>query len=122
MKRLWSAYGTSPAHLLAHLAALALAGYAMVQILAAGPATNVLLWLVGAVIVHDFVLLPLYGGVDRAARRAAPRRALNHLRVPAGLSALLLLVYLPAILGRGERTYTTVSGLSPEGYLERWLS
>jgi len=83
--------------------------------------TNIVSWLVGAVILHDVVLLPLYGGLDRVARRIVPRRALAFVRVPAGLSGLLALVYLPLILGRGEQTFTTLSGVEPEGYLGRWL-
>lgn len=114
-------YGTTPLHLLAHVAAFALAAYALLQIVDARRADNIVLWLVGAVILHDFVLLPLYSGLDRAARRVAPGRAINFLRVPAGLSALLLLVYFPLIFGRSERTYETLSGLSPSGYLGRWL-
>jgi hypothetical protein len=114
-------YGTTPLHLVAHVAALALAGYALLQILDARSALSIVVWLVGAVVLHDFVLLPLYSGLDRAARRVAPARAIAYLRVPAGLSALLLLVYFPLILGRGEGTFRTLSGLEPQGYLERWL-
>ena len=113
-------YGTTPLHLVAHVAALALAAYALLQLGGARDAVTIGVWLVGAVVLHDVVLLPLYSGLDRAARRVAPRRALAHLRVPAGLSALLLLVYFPLILGRSERTYATLSGLEPQGYLARW--
>lgn len=121
MTRLRHGYGTTPLHLLAHLAAFALVAYAGLQLLDTGGVANILLWLVGAVVVHDFVLLPFYGGLDRAARRVTPRRAVNYLRVPAGLSGLLALVYFPSILGRGEQTFVTLSGLAPEGYLARWL-
>ncbi len=121
MTRLRRGYGTTPLHLLAHVAALALVAYAGLQLLDTGGAANILLWLVGAVIVHDFVLLPFYGGLDRAARRVTPRRSVNYVRVPAGLSGLLLLVYSPTILGRGERAFATLSGLTPDGYLGRWL-
>lgn len=114
-------YGASPLHLLAHVAALGVAGYALAQILGTGGAANILLWLVGAVLLHDFVLLPLYGGLDRGARRVTASRITNFVRIPAGLSGLLLLVYLPAILGRGERTHATLAGLAPHGYLARWL-
>jgi hypothetical protein len=114
-------YGTTPLHLLAHVAALALAAYGLLQIADARDAVTIALWLVGAVVLHDVALLPFYSGLDRAARRLAPRRAVAYLRVPAGLSGLLLLVYFPLILGRGEQTYTTLSGLEPDGYLGRWL-
>lgn len=121
MRLLRRGYGAAPGHLLAHIAALALAGYAIVQLAGVGNAGNVLLWFLGAVVLHDFVLLTLYIGFDRAARRVTKGRAIAFLRVPAGLSALLLLVYFPLVLGLGKGTYTTLSGLPPEGYLGRWL-
>ncbi len=114
-------YGSSPVHLVAHLAALALCAYAVLQLLDAGRWFNVVLWLVGAVVLHDLVLLPLYSALDRATRRLAGRRAVNFLRVPAGLSALLALVYSPVILVRGDANYARLSGLQADGYLERWL-
>ena len=124
MSRLRRRYGATPIHLLAHGAALALAAYALLQIVDTRGAANIAVWLAGAVIAHDLVLLPLYSGLDRAARRlTAGRRssAVNYLRVPVGLSALLLLVHFPVISGRGGRAYQAVSGMAFEGYLERWL-
>jgi hypothetical protein len=121
VKLLRRGYGSGPVHLVAHLAALALCAYAMLQLLDAGRWFNVVLWLVGAVILHDLVLLPLYTGLDRAARRVAGPRGINFLRVPAGLSALLALVYFPLILNRSDSTYTGLSGLQADGHLERWL-
>lgn len=75
-------------------------------------------------IVHDLVLLPLFSALDRAARRLTAGRGpstVNYLRVPVGLSALLLLVYFPVISDRGGRAYHAVSGMAFAGYLERWL-
>ncbi len=46
---------------------------------------------------------------------------LNHVRVPALLSGLLFLVWFPLILGLSAEEYRAVSGLSTDGYLERWL-
>ena len=82
-----------------------------------------MLWLVAAVIVHHLVLLPFYSVLDRGARRltGGHRSRLNYLRVPVGLSGLLLLVYFPVISGRGAGGYEAVSGLTFDGYLERWL-
>jgi hypothetical protein len=114
-------YGASPLHLLAHLAALALAGWALLQVLDLGNAQRVLLWLAGAVLVHDLLLWPGYTLVDRAARRGRPASAANYVRVPAGIAALLALAFFPVICGRGERNYTRVSGLDWTGYAERWL-
>ncbi len=122
MRLLRLGYGATPLHLLAHGAALALAAYAVLQIIDGRAAGNIALWLIGSVLLHDLVLLPAYSALDRVARRLTPgRSAVNYLRVPVGLSALLLLVYFPVISGRGERTFQAVSGLSFEGYLERWL-
>ena len=118
MKR---AYGAGPLHLLAHLAALALVAWALLQILELRTAGRVLLWLAAAVVVHDVVLLPFYAALDRAERRVLPGPAVNYVRVPAGISALLLLVFLPVICGRGEGVYRGVSTLDYEGYLARWL-
>ena len=56
---------------------------------------RMLVWFVAAAVLHDLLLFPVYTGLDRVllvADRAAPRRVplVNHLRVPAALSALLL--------------------------------
>ena len=53
-------YGASPVHLLAHLALLPLVAWALLTVLDFRAASNVVLWLVGAVILHDLVLLPAY--------------------------------------------------------------
>ena len=122
MSRLGARYGASPLHALAHLAAFALAGFALLQLVDVRAAFNVLAWFVGAVVLHDLVLLPFYSTLDRLAQSVGGRvRAVNHLRVPAGLSALLLLVHFPLILGRSTRNVEGVSGAPAEGYLERWL-
>jgi hypothetical protein len=87
MKLLHRAYGATPLHLLAHLGALSLAAYAVLQLVGVGRADNVLLWFVGAVVLHDFLLLPFYSGLDRAGRRLAGssrRFAVNYVRVAPG--------------------------------------
>ncbi len=113
-------YGASPVHLLAHLALLPIVAWALLTVLDFRAASNVVLWLVGAVILHDLVLLPAYSALDRVARVAVPG-AINHVRVPGGLSLLSLLVFWGTIRGKGEGTYTRVSGLSWDGYGTRWL-
>jgi hypothetical protein len=118
--RLRRVYGASPLHLLAHLALLPLTAFALLQIAGAGNAQRIFVWLAASAIVHDLLLLPCYGVLDRLARRAAGP-AVNYVRIPALISALLLLVYLPAIAGMGAGTFRRVSGLDREGYLERWL-
>jgi len=114
-------YGASPLHLLVHLAAFALAAWALLQVLGVGNWPRILLWLAGAVVLHDLVLWPSYTLLDRVARRGRPAGWVNYVRVPLGISALLLLVFFPAICGRGEGTYTRVSGLTWDGYAARWL-
>ena len=114
-------YGASPLHLLAHLAALALAAWALLQALQLGGADRIVLWLVGAVVLHDLVLWPAYTTLDRLARRGRPAAWANYVRVPVGLSALLLLVFFPVMCGKGQTTYMRVSGADWEGYAARWL-
>lgn len=114
----------SPFQLLLAACSFALAGYAGVRLLDRDP-WSVALWFVGAALLHDLVLVPLYGACDRALVRGAEavdRRAwVNHVRVPAALSALLLLVWFPLIGGRVDERYRSVTGLSPDGFLARWL-
>ena len=118
--RLRRTYGASPLHLLAHLVALPLAAFALLQIVDRGDAGRIVLWLAASVVLHDLVLLPFYGALDRAGQRVAGR-AVNFVRVPAAISALLLLVYFPVIAGKGSGAFHGVSGLDQEGYLARWL-
>ena len=122
MSRFRRRYGASPLHALAHLAAFALAGFALLQLVDVRGAGNVLVWLIGAVVLHDLLLLPFYSALDRAAQTVGERvGAVNHLRVPAGLSALLLLVSFPLILGRSTARLEQVSGAPAADYLMRWL-
>ncbi|CAM5391277.1 hypothetical protein SALBM311S_03718 [Streptomyces alboniger] len=112
----------SPLQLLLLACSFALAGYAGVRLLD-GDWFGVALWFVGAALLHDLVLLPLYGGLDRALVKAAGRRRgrIGYVRVPAALSALLLLVWFPLISGRVAGRYASATGLSPDGFLARWL-
>ncbi|MFG2916649.1 hypothetical protein ACGF0D_27645 [Kitasatospora sp. NPDC048298] len=120
-------YGARPLHLLALLASFALTGYAVQRLVAERPVA-VAVWFVGAAVAHDLILLPLYSIADLSARSVlrrlpAPVPAvpwINHLRVPACLSGLLLLVWFPLILRLSE-PYPGATGLSDEVYLPRWL-
>ena len=118
--RLRRLYGASPVHLLAHLVALPLAAFALLQLAGAGNAGRIFAWLAASVIVHDLLLLPFYGALDRAGRRATGP-AINYVRVPALISGLLLLVFLPVVTGKGGGAFRGVSGLDYDGYLARWL-
>ncbi len=119
--RMKARYGASPLHLLVHLAVLALAAWALLQALDLGGAERIVLWLVGAILLHDLVLWPSYTALDRVARRGRPVGWANYVRVPLGLSALMLLVFFPVMCGKGEAAYTRVSGATWEGYAGRWL-
>ena len=108
-------YGASPVHLLAHLAGLALAAWALLQIPGLGNWQRIVVWLVAAVVVHDLVLFPAYTVAGRLVGRSP------FVRIPLALSALLLLVFFPVMCGKGEGAYTRVSGVEWDGYAERWL-
>jgi hypothetical protein len=124
-------YGAGPIHLLAVLGSFAVAAYALERAL--GLTSNpdrIVLWLSGSIVAHDLLLFPLYaflgalvaGGLLPGGRRDRLRvAALNHLRVPALLSGLLLLVWYPLVAGPADRTFMRVTGLSKDVYLGRWL-
>jgi hypothetical protein len=117
-------YGTSPLHLLAHVVLLPLSVWGLLQALqvsSAKAAAGIAVWLAGAVIVHDLLVLPLYSLADRALRRVARGARVNYVRIPAALSLLMLVVFWGTIGGRGEGVYHRVSGRSFEGYAARWL-
>ncbi|HEV2244085.1 MAG TPA: hypothetical protein VGR98_23800 [Streptosporangiaceae bacterium] len=132
-------YGAHPLHLLALLAAFALAGYAVRAVVAAGQWQVYALWFLVAIVGHDLLLFPLYSLADLSLRRLLPWReggastapnrmanpqppVINHLRVPAGLSLLLLLVWFPLILRLSSSAYHRASGLTATPYLWRWLA
>jgi len=120
MARIRALYGASPLHLLAHLVALPLAAFALLQLARSGTAVAIFTWLVAGVLLHDFVLLPFYGALDRLGRRATGA-AVNYVRVPALISGLLLIVFIGTISGKGGGVFHGVSGLDYEGYFGRWL-
>ncbi|WP_435866180.1 hypothetical protein [Streptomyces xinghaiensis] len=127
------------------LCSFALTAYAGTRLLGGDDPLGVVLWVVGAALLHDLVLLPLYTAADRAvgalppprrpalrgsgADGAAPEAAggpapcrpgINHLRVPALLSGLLLLVWWPLVSGPPAR-FERSTGLSADGFTQRWL-
>ncbi len=127
MKRLARWYGANPLHLLALLGCFALAGYAAAQLVKSHP-LGVAVWFLGAVVGHD-LLLPLYSIADRSAMAAIRHRPprlpavpwINYLRVPAGLSGLLLLIWFPLILRLGTQYHASTT-LSPDPFLWHWLA
>ena len=74
-------YGANPLHLLALLAAFALAGYAVHAVMAAGEWTGWAEWFAVAIIGHDLLLFPLYSLGDLSLRHLLPGG--THGRVPA---------------------------------------
>ncbi|MCS0605401.1 hypothetical protein NX794_29975 [Streptomyces sp. LP11] len=114
----------SPLQLLLLGCSFALAAYAGARLFADGW-LSVTAWIVGAALLHDLMLLPLYALADRAVVRglgAAGRRRLTpYVRVPAALSGLLLLVWFPLISGATAERYRSATGLSPDGFALRWL-
>lgn len=123
------AYGSSPLHLLAQLAAFAIAVYAFSQILrpASTQAFSVLLWFVGGALLHDLVFVPIYlvldlvarlGLQDHALRRV---RAINHVRYPLAISFVTFATCFPLILERAPENFVRAGGRQPPDYLGRWL-
>jgi hypothetical protein len=129
-------YGARPLHLLALLAAFGLAGYAVHAVIAAGQWRGFAAWFAAAIVAHDLLLFPLYSLADLSLRRLLPRWAagaraappppappvLNHVRIPAAFSLLLLAVFFPLILGLSGAAYHRASGLTTAPYLWRWLA
>ena len=123
-------YGASPWHLAGHLAMLAIAAFAIDRIASGASLVKVIALYVGLVIAHDLLLLPAYSGLDRVtrgllARVPRPRRrpvpAINHVRAPALISGMLLLIYAPLISGVADHGYLWASGHHATGYLRNWL-
>lgn len=132
-------YGAHPLQLLVLLGCFALVGY-VVSVLGPralwNPASwwqSILVWFVGAILVHDLVLFPLYALADRslaAGWRALTGRgraggptvsSVNYLRLPALGSALLFLLFFPGIVRQGRQSYLAATGQTQEPFLGRWL-
>jgi hypothetical protein len=128
-RRFRDVYGAGPVHLVALVATFALAGWAIIQAFGEADPLSFAIWLVGGIVAHDLLLLPLYSLLGlvayRGLRVATGERirvaALNHLRFPALLSGVLLVVWLPLILGLSAERFRASTGVSSDGYLERWL-
>ena len=123
-------YGQGPLHLVGHLVLFGIAAFAFDQIFSGGAVQQLLIWYIGFALLHDLVFLPLYTLLDRIghaltsrlpARRPGTLPIVNHVRVPAVISGVLLIVYAPLIFAEGQRTYLFYSGHHVEGYLRNWL-
>ena len=122
-------YGAGPAHAVLMTAGFAFAGYLLTLILGASHPGWLLVWFVGAIVLHDLVFLPLYSALDRVLTSSRRRESsspqgpapINHVRVPAVISGVLLLITFPLVLRLSDRAYATASGLHESVYLVRWL-
>lgn len=129
MKRFRYEYGASPLHLVAVAIGFAIAGYGALRLIELLEPAAIVPWFFGAIVAHDLILLPLYSAVGLIAYAiargglAAPPRvaALNHVRVPAVLAALVFLVWFPLILALDEEAYAGATGQTTAGFLGRWL-
>ena len=123
-------YGASPLHLVAHLVGFAIVAFALDRIVSGGDVKELLVWYLGFVIAHDLIFVPAYTGLDRAFRATIARvpvrtrtdlPVINHVRAPAVISALLLIIYFPLIARRNEGWYFEVSGHHVTYELGHWL-
>ncbi len=129
-------YGAHPAHLLLLVIAAAVAGWAVLQWLKAPTPVRLLVWFAGAVIGHDLIAFPVYTALDRLLLRVIGgssafdaaatisrwrRAAINHVRVPALLSSLLLLMWYPLVFKRSEAVYFAASGQHQSRFLGNYL-
>lgn len=131
MKRFRYEYGGGPVHLVAAAVGLGVAVWALFMVFGVlGRPQNFVRWFVGAIVLHDLLFLPIYLALGAAASGALLRgqrtrlrvAALNHLRLPALLSGLLLLVWFPLVLSKAAASYESRSGLSTDVYLGRWVA
>ena len=117
MRRFGPVYGARPAHLAVLLGCFGVAGYAASFLLGDPALLTVLTWFVGAALVHDALLFPLYSAADRAlvavaGRLPRPRVPIvNHVRVPALGAGLTFLMFLPGIIRQGGASHLAVIGL-----------
>ncbi|MFJ3285048.1 MULTISPECIES: hypothetical protein [unclassified Streptomyces] len=113
-------YGAGPGHLLLTTASLVLVCYAGLRLLDADEWMTVVYWVVGAALVHDLVLVPLYAAIDRGLRALLAPHLVNYVRWPATASALLLLVWFP-LISRAVDRYERATLLPADVFLVRWL-
>jgi hypothetical protein len=114
-------YGAGPRHLLAVVITLTLATYGWVRIFQStgSAAITLVVWFALAVVLHDLAFVPLYTVLQRAGTRLLGPRVLPYVAVPVAIAVLLLVAWLPLVLGLGLLRFVTT--LSTDTYLARWL-
>lgn len=124
-------YGASPLHLLVLVVGFCVGGYAASRIYVSSSAwLAILVWFACSVLGHDLIFWPAYTVVDAVTARLPGTRTssvravpwINYVRVPVGLSLLLLLVYFPLVLGYAGSEYEGTTGLALSVYLGRWFA
>jgi hypothetical protein len=130
--RIRRVYGAQPLHLLAGIASFAIVAAGVAGWFQAGSdPRGILLWALGSGVAFEWILLPLAWVLDRIAlgsrsgdRSPRPRLGLRnraYVRVPALLSALLLIVFAPLIFRADTPDFEATTGITPPDYLARWL-
>ncbi|MDJ0394814.1 hypothetical protein QMK17_15935 [Rhodococcus sp. G-MC3] len=119
-------YGAGPLHLLAVAFCLAV-GLSVVFSIGFPALWNqavwwqsIAVWFVGAALLHDLVLFPLYSLVDRGLA-VGLGRWVNAVRIPALGAGLSLLLFFPGIISQGSVSYESATGLTQQPFAVRWL-
>jgi hypothetical protein len=74
-------------------------------------------WLVGGLVVHDFLIVPLYFGVWFAIRRFLPVKASLPIQVGLVLTAVVTLVAFPVLTGYGRGAQPGNTSVLPHDYV-----
>lgn len=139
VNRVKAQYGAHPVQLIILLGSFALVGY-IVSVMGAKQLWNsrvwwqsILVWFLGAVVLHDLVIFPFYAIANRSlvagwqavSGRLPDRKPrlspVNYLRVPALASGLLFAMFFPGIIRQGAAAYRRATGLTQAPFLDRWL-
>jgi hypothetical protein len=117
-------YGAHPGHALLLGAGFLVCALAVRPLLAERP-VPVAEWFLSGAVLNDAVLLPIYVGLDAALValwRKHPGRVgwLNFVRVPAAISALLLVVWYPLVSNRAA-SFQRATGRTAQAYRGHWL-
>lgn len=118
-----------PLRLLSTAISLLIVGFAVWMIFRDDHPVAIAIWFLAAAVGHDLIAFPVYSTLHVAAygratrpQRPPPRdpQAINFLRVPVFLSAIMLLVWFPLILGLSSTDLAVKTGNEPD-FMARWL-